>query len=48
MAFIGCQTEVLTANWWQGFGAGAGVLGWSRSRSRQFGPAPAPPYIFVK
>ena len=30
----------------QGFGAGAGVFGWSRSR--HFGPAPAPPYIFVK
>ena len=25
---------------------GAGVFGWSRSR--HFGPAPAPPYIFVK
>ena len=25
----------------QGFGAGAGVFGWSRSR--HFGPAPAPP-----
>ena len=29
---------------------GAGVFGWSRSRIRHFGPAPAPasPYIFVK
>ena len=25
----------------QGFGAGAGIFGWSRSR--HFGPAPAPP-----
>ena len=27
-------------------GAGVPVFGWSRSR--HFGPAPAPPYIFVK
>ena len=30
----------------QGFGAGAGVFGWSQSR--HFGPAPAQTYIFVK
>ena len=40
------KNEIINFNYFQGFGAVAGVFGWSRSR--HFGPAPAPPYIFVK
>ena len=48
VSYISPSDNIVRYTVLQGFGAGALIFGWSRSR--HFGPAPAPPYtgIFVK